>query len=188
MTNVCQACRTCVHTCPANALFNRDWKPGEIVEKVTHRKDACIYCGACAQACPVRAIVVRKTAILPEMKGKNSLREDARPASSLADSDVTPRDGRRGVPGLRKLRHRMPGQRAVRSIPGGGPPQRAGLEAALGGEERDSQGCGPGGLRLMRYLQHDLPCGCDMARAAGGVLEWLRLLSRTVTSSIPSMR
>ena len=66
----CQACRTCIHTCPANALFNRDWQQGEIVEKVTHRKDACIFCGACAQSCPVRAIVVRKTAILPEMKGK----------------------------------------------------------------------------------------------------------------------
>jgi len=70
--DVCQACRTCVHTCPANALFNPDGKPGEILEKVTHRKDACIYCGACAQACPVRAIVVRKTAILPEMKGKKA--------------------------------------------------------------------------------------------------------------------
>ncbi|VVB71862.1 Polyferredoxin protein MvhB [uncultured archaeon] len=71
--NVCQACRTCIHTCPANALFNKEWKKGEIVEKVTHRKDACIYCGACAQACPVRAISVRKTAIVPQMKGKGAL-------------------------------------------------------------------------------------------------------------------
>ncbi|MHC1689067.1 MAG: 4Fe-4S binding protein [Methanothrix sp.] len=77
--NVCQACRTCVHTCPANALFNRDWKPGEIVEKVTHRKDACIYCGACAQACPVRAITVRKTAILPEMKAKKAFEKKLEP-------------------------------------------------------------------------------------------------------------
>jgi 4Fe-4S ferredoxin len=69
---VCQACRTCVHTCPANALFNKEWGPGEIVEKVTHRKDACIYCGACAQACPVRAITVQKTAIISEMKGKKA--------------------------------------------------------------------------------------------------------------------
>lgn len=69
---VCQACRTCVHTCPANALFNKDWGAGEIVEKVTHRTSACIYCGACAQACPVSAIVVRKTAIIPEMKGKKA--------------------------------------------------------------------------------------------------------------------
>jgi len=69
---VCQACRTCVQVCPANALFNKEWQQGEIVEKVTHRKDACIFCGACAQACPVRAISVRKTAIIPEMKGKKA--------------------------------------------------------------------------------------------------------------------
>lgn len=70
---VCQACRTCIHTCPTNALFNREGKAGEIVEKVTHRKDACIYCGACEEACPVRAIIVQKTAIIPEMKGKKAL-------------------------------------------------------------------------------------------------------------------
>ncbi|MDD1749646.1 MAG: 4Fe-4S binding protein [Methanothrix sp.] len=70
---VCQACRTCIHTCPANALFNKEGKAGEILEKVTHRKDACIYCGACEKACPVRAIIVQKTAIIPEMKGKKAL-------------------------------------------------------------------------------------------------------------------
>ena len=70
---VCQACRTCVHTCPANALFNKEAGPGEMVEKVTHRKEACIYCGACALACPVAAIKVTKTAIVTEMKGKKAL-------------------------------------------------------------------------------------------------------------------
>ena len=70
--SVCQACRTCVDTCPAGALFNKEAKAGEIVEKVTHRKDACIYCGACELACPVSAISVLKTAILPEMKGKGA--------------------------------------------------------------------------------------------------------------------
>ncbi len=70
--DICQACLTCVHTCPANALFNKEWGPGEIVEKVSHRKDACIYCGACAQACPVGAITVRKISIIPEMLGKKA--------------------------------------------------------------------------------------------------------------------
>ncbi|HNX40143.1 MAG TPA: 4Fe-4S binding protein [Methanothrix sp.] len=70
--SVCQACRTCVDTCPAGALFNREGKVGEIVEKVTHRKEACIYCGACEQACPVAAIAVLKTAIIPDMKGKGA--------------------------------------------------------------------------------------------------------------------
>lgn len=68
--NMCQACRTCVNTCPCDALFNKEWKAGEWVEKVTHRKDACIYCGACSVACPVGAITVKKTAILPDMKKK----------------------------------------------------------------------------------------------------------------------
>jgi 4Fe-4S ferredoxin len=71
--NICQACRTCVHTCPANALFNKEGKVAEMVEKVTHRKDACIYCGACQEACPVRAITVSKSAIIPDMKGKKAL-------------------------------------------------------------------------------------------------------------------
>jgi 4Fe-4S ferredoxin len=71
--SVCQACRTCVQTCPTNALFNKEGKAGEIVEKVTHRKDACIYCGACEKACPVAAITVLKSTIIPEIKGKKAL-------------------------------------------------------------------------------------------------------------------
>ena len=71
--DVCQACHTCVEVCPANALFNKKAKPGERVEKITHRPDACIYCGACAVSCPVRAIDVRKTAILPDVEKKSVL-------------------------------------------------------------------------------------------------------------------
>lgn len=69
---VCQGCRTCVDTCPCNALLNRSWGPGEIVEKVTHRPDVCIYCGACALSCPVNAITVKKHSIVPEMKRKQA--------------------------------------------------------------------------------------------------------------------
>lgn len=71
--NTCQTCHTCTEVCPANALFNKEAKPGERVEKVTHRPDACIYCGACAVACPVKAIDVRKTEILPDMEKKGVL-------------------------------------------------------------------------------------------------------------------
>ena len=71
--DVCQTCHTCVEVCPANAIFNKKGKPGERVEKITHRPDACIYCGACAVACPVDAIDVRKTAILPNVEKKGIL-------------------------------------------------------------------------------------------------------------------
>ncbi len=71
--NTCQTCHTCVEVCPANALLNKEWAAGERVEKITHRPDACIYCGACAVSCPVDAIDVRKTAILPEMEKKGAL-------------------------------------------------------------------------------------------------------------------
>lgn len=71
--DVCQTCHTCVEVCPANAIFNKKGKPGERVEKISHRPDACIYCGACAVACPVNAIDVRKTAILPDMEKKGIL-------------------------------------------------------------------------------------------------------------------
>ncbi|WP_321428703.1 4Fe-4S binding protein [uncultured Methanolobus sp.] len=71
--NVCTACRSCVDTCPCNALFNPDWESGERVDKVAQRADACIYCGACDMACPVDAITVTKTAILPEVDKKTLL-------------------------------------------------------------------------------------------------------------------
>lgn len=69
----CQTCHTCLEVCPAGALFNKDWEAGERVEKVSHRPEACIYCGACALACPVGAIDVKKSAILPEMQKKGPL-------------------------------------------------------------------------------------------------------------------
>jgi 4Fe-4S ferredoxin len=59
-----------VDTCPCDALFNPDGEVGELVDKVTQRPDACIYCGACAVACPVNAIDVKKTAIVPDMAKK----------------------------------------------------------------------------------------------------------------------
>jgi len=69
--DTCQTCRTCIDVCPCDALFARKWDAGERVEKVTHRPDACIYCGACAVACPVESITVTKSAIVPEMAKKN---------------------------------------------------------------------------------------------------------------------
>ncbi len=71
--NICQTCHTCVEVCPTNAIFNKKAKPGERVEKISHRPDACIYCGACAVSCPVNAIDVRKTAILPNVEKKSVL-------------------------------------------------------------------------------------------------------------------
>jgi 4Fe-4S ferredoxin len=68
--DVCQTCRTCIDVCPCNAIFARKWGPGERVEKITQRPDACIYCGACAISCPVDAITVTKNAIVPEMSKK----------------------------------------------------------------------------------------------------------------------
>lgn len=91
---VCQACRTCIHTCPANALFNKEGKPGEIVEKVSHRKDACIYCGACEQACPVAAITVLKSTIIPEMKGKKAFEKKlSAPAARPTLTSILKTDG-----------------------------------------------------------------------------------------------
>ncbi|MDD3043176.1 MAG: 4Fe-4S binding protein [Methanosarcinaceae archaeon] len=70
---VCQTCHTCIEVCPAGALFNKAGEAGERVDKISHRPEACIYCGACAVACPVDALDVRKTAILPEMQKKGPL-------------------------------------------------------------------------------------------------------------------
>lgn len=69
----CQTCLTCIDVCPAGALFNKEGESGERVEKLSHRPEACIYCGACAVACPVDALDVQKTAILPEMEKKGPL-------------------------------------------------------------------------------------------------------------------
>jgi 4Fe-4S ferredoxin len=69
----CTACRTCIDTCPCNALYNPEWGAGEIVDKVAQRADVCIYCGACDMACPVKAITVTKTAIIPDVEKKSLL-------------------------------------------------------------------------------------------------------------------
>ncbi len=71
--DTCTACRTCIDTCPCNALFNPDWDAGQRVDKVAQRADACIYCGACDIACPVKAITVTKTAIIPAVEKKTVL-------------------------------------------------------------------------------------------------------------------
>jgi len=68
--DLCQTCLSCVDICPCDALFTRDWGPGERVEKITQRPNVCIYCGACAVSCPTDAITVTKSAILPEMAKK----------------------------------------------------------------------------------------------------------------------
>lgn len=64
----CTACRSCIDVCPCNALYNPEWGPGEIVDKVAQRADVCIYCGACDMSCPVEAITVTKTAIIPAVE------------------------------------------------------------------------------------------------------------------------
>ena len=71
--DTCTACRTCIDTCPCNALFNPDWDAGQRVDKVAQRADACIYCGACDMSCPVKAITVTKTAIIPAVEKKTLL-------------------------------------------------------------------------------------------------------------------
>ena len=58
-----RGCRTCVVTCPTNALFfthGKAWERGEMLE---FDQTKCIYCGACAFVCPVSSIEIKRTEV-----------------------------------------------------------------------------------------------------------------------------
>lgn len=48
----CEACGSCIKTCPNKAIFINDSGIAEI------NHDICITCGYCAPACPVRALIM----------------------------------------------------------------------------------------------------------------------------------
>ena len=46
----CDACATCVESCPSEALT--------VEEKVVIDEDACIDCGVCVDECPAQALIL----------------------------------------------------------------------------------------------------------------------------------
>lgn len=47
----CDACKTCVDSCPNQSISMVD-------DKAQVNKDECIDCGACVDACPAQAIAM----------------------------------------------------------------------------------------------------------------------------------
>jgi NAD-dependent dihydropyrimidine dehydrogenase PreA subunit len=61
----CQTgCRTCVVTCPTNALYFQRGKAWERGEMLQFERTKCLYCGACAFVCPVSSIDLDRTEVL----------------------------------------------------------------------------------------------------------------------------
>lgn len=57
-------CEVCLNICPTKAIYKpKAEKPWKIVDNIAVNDRYCIYCGACAKACPVDAIIVKRKEI-----------------------------------------------------------------------------------------------------------------------------